>query len=148
MWVMRSMQPRARVGMCRDQVAGTRERIALMGAARVTTDTGTTAREVTPLGDPVMIAKFLVPAPNGPMLRRRRLVERLSAAVAGRPVTLVCAPAGSGKTVLAGSWAASGTFPGPVAWISLDEDDERPGVFWTYVVTAMERAGVDVNGVD
>jgi LuxR family maltose regulon positive regulatory protein len=113
----------------------------------VTTDTATTAREVTPLGDPVMIAKFLVPAPNGPMLRRRRLLERLSAAVAGSPVTLVCAPAGSGKTVLASSWVSSGTFPDPVVWISLDEDDERPGIFWTYVVTGLDRAGVDVEGV-
>jgi len=94
-----------------------------------------------------MIAKFLVPAPNGPMLRRRRLVERLSAAVAERPVTLVCAPAGSGKTILAGSWVSSGMFPGPVVWISLDEDDERPGIFWTYVLTGLQRGGVDVEGV-
>ncbi len=111
------------------------------------TDTAPTGGEVIPLGDPVMIAKFLVPAPNGPMLRRRRLVERLSAAVAGRPVTLVCAPAGSGKTVLASSWVTSGMVPGPVVWISLDEDDERPGIFWTYVVTGLERGGVDVEGV-
>src|SRR4051794_12941153 len=147
MWVMRPVRPGARVGTCRDHVAGTCECIALRGAARGTTDTATTAREVTPLGDPVMIAKFLAPPPNGPMLRRRRLLERLSAAVAGSPVTLVCAPAGSGKTVLASAWVSSGMFPDPVVWISLDEDDERPGIFWTYVVTGLDRAGVDVEGV-
>jgi LuxR family maltose regulon positive regulatory protein len=94
-----------------------------------------------------MIAKFLVPAPNGPMLRRRRLVDRLSTAVAGNPVTLVCAPAGSGKTVLASSWVATGVVPGTVVWISLDEEDDRPGVFWTYMVSGLERGGVDVEGV-
>jgi LuxR family maltose regulon positive regulatory protein len=135
------------VGTCRDHLGGTRVRTALRGAAEVIMDSATTGREVTPLGDPVMIAKFLVPAPSGPMLRRRRLVERLSGAVAGRPVTLVCAPAGSGKTVLAGSWVSSAMFPGPVVWISLDEDDERPGIFWTYVVTGLDRGGVDVEGV-
>jgi LuxR family maltose regulon positive regulatory protein len=94
-----------------------------------------------------MIAKFLVPALNGPILRRRRLVDRLSAAVARQPLTVVCAPAGSGKTVLASSWVSSGVAPSPVVWISLDEDDDRPGVFWTYVVAGLERAGVDVGGV-
>jgi LuxR family maltose regulon positive regulatory protein len=31
-----------------------------------------------------------------------------------------------------------------VAWISLDEYDNRPGVFWSYVVAAMRRSGVAV----
>jgi LuxR family transcriptional regulator, maltose regulon positive regulatory protein len=113
----------------------------------VITETARTARDVTPLGDPIMSAKFFVPAPNGPVLRRRRLVDRLAAAVAERPLTVVCAPAGTGKTILAGSWVTSGIVPGPVVWISLDEDDDRPGVFWTYVVAGLERAGVDVEGV-
>src|SRR3954471_16785947 len=118
---------------------------ALRGAAEVPTEMA--ARDVTPLGDPVMSASFLVPALNGPILRRRRLLDRLSAAVAGRPLTVVCAPAGSGKTVLASSWVSSGAAPRPVVWISLDEDDDRPGVFWTYVVAGLERGGVDIADV-
>jgi LuxR family transcriptional regulator, maltose regulon positive regulatory protein len=113
----------------------------------VTTDTETSTRDGTVLGDPIMTAKFLVPAPNGPMLRRRRLVDRLSTAVAGHLVTLVCAPAGSGKTVLASSWVVAGAVPGTVVWISLDEEDDRPGVFWTYLITGLEHGGVDVEGV-
>src|SRR5262245_59130654 len=38
------------------------------------------------------------PAPRGLVIERRRLLERLSQAVDEAPLTLVCAPAGSGKT--------------------------------------------------
>ncbi|MGZ4625263.1 MAG: LuxR C-terminal-related transcriptional regulator [Kineosporiaceae bacterium] len=103
-------------------------------------------RVLTPIGDPIMTAKFLLPVVNAPVLERRRLLELLTACVAG-PVTLISAPAGSGKSVLASSWAAAGVAPGPVVWISLDEEDDLPGVFWTYVVTGLARSGVDVGGV-
>ena len=103
-------------------------------------------RVLTPVGDPIMTAKFLVPVMNAPVLERRRLIELLTAGVAG-PVTLVSAPAGSGKTVLAGAWVRHEVAPGPVAWISLDEEDDLPGVFWTYVVAGLQRSGVDVSGV-
>ena len=39
-------------------------------------------------------------------------------------------------------WAAAE--PAPVAWISLDEYDNRPGVFWSYVIAALRRTGVAV----
>jgi LuxR family maltose regulon positive regulatory protein len=62
-------------------------------------------------------------------------------------LTLVSAPAGCGKTTLAAAWATSGAALGPVAWLSLDEDDDQPGVFWSYVLAALSRAGVSVSGV-
>jgi LuxR family transcriptional regulator, maltose regulon positive regulatory protein len=85
-------------------------------------------RRLTPVGDPIMTAKFLVPVVNAPVLRRQRLIDLVTACVAG-PVTLISAPAGSGKTVLASSWVAAGVAPGPVTWISVDEEDDLPGVF-------------------
>nr|KEP23683.1 hypothetical protein DA06_05835 [Georgenia sp. SUBG003] len=57
------------------------------------------------------------------------------------PLTLVCAPAGSGKTVLVSSWARSRP-DGPPAWVSLDEYDLRDGSFWPLVVDALTRHGV------
>ena len=39
-------------------------------------------------------------------------------------------------------WAA--TEPGTVAWVGLDEFDNRPGVFWSYVVAALRRSGVAI----
>jgi LuxR family maltose regulon positive regulatory protein len=39
-------------------------------------------------------------------------------------------------------WAAAE--PGPVAWVCLDDYDNRPGVFWSYVIAALRRAGISV----
>jgi LuxR family maltose regulon positive regulatory protein len=57
-----------------------------------------------------------------------------------RELTLVCTPAGFGKTTLLADWAARITRS--VAWLSLDPDDSDPVRFWRYVVAALERAGV------
>jgi LuxR family transcriptional regulator, maltose regulon positive regulatory protein len=109
---------------------------------------GTTGFErlLTPAGDPVMTAKFLVPVMNAPVLERPRLLRLLTEAAAGA-LTLISAPAGSGKTVLASSWVRAGAAPGPVGWISLDEEDDLPGIFWTYVLTGLQRADADLAGV-
>jgi LuxR family maltose regulon positive regulatory protein len=40
------------------------------------------------------------------------------------------------------SWVDAGLAPGPVVWISLDALDRQPGIFWTYLLTALTRAGV------
>ena len=80
------------------------------------------------------------------MLDRPRLNQRLTTAAAGT-FTLISAPAGSGKTVLASSWVLAGAAPGPVAWIQLDAEDDLPGLFWTYLLTGLERAGAEVTGV-
>lgn len=60
---------------------------------------------------------------------RRRLLDLLSAGVEQR-VTLISAGAGWGKSMLAAQWAAVGTAPYPVAWLSLDSYDNDPVVFW------------------
>src|SRR5215218_4366384 len=52
------------------------------------------------------------------------------------PLTLVVAPAGSGKTSLLRSWVAAGRFP--YAWLSLDADDRDPVQLWRGVFAALE----------
>src|SRR5690349_10625360 len=106
----------------------------------------TLERYLTPTGDPILTSKLLVPAATGPTVPRPRLHARLTEAVNG-PLTLVSAPAGSGKTVLVSSWVAAGEAPGPVVWISLDEEEDAPGVFWSYVLAGLRRAGIEVEGV-
>src|SRR3954468_1137817 len=106
------------------------------------TGMGVPERATTPPGDPIMTAKFLIPAAKAPVVPRPRLFDRLTGAVRG-PLTLVSAPAGSGKSVLVSTWATSGEAPGPLVWISLDEEDHQPGVFWSYVLAGLLRAGVD-----
>jgi LuxR family maltose regulon positive regulatory protein len=53
-----------------------------------------------------------------------------------RPLTLVAAPAGYGKSVLVCSWL--NTSERPCAWLSLDETIDDLGVFLTYFVAAIQ----------
>jgi LuxR family maltose regulon positive regulatory protein len=50
---------------------------------------------------------------------------------------MVCTPAGFGKTSLLADWATSAEWP--VAWLTLDPQDNDPVRFWRYVVGALDR---------
>ncbi|MCF3106142.1 helix-turn-helix transcriptional regulator [Streptomyces roseoverticillatus] len=89
-------------------------------------------------GDPLLAAKFSVPAAPRHHVARHRLLDRVGEGTNG-PMTLVTGPAGAGKTALAAAWARDGEPPGPVAWLTLDTHDGAPGVFWSYVVEALGR---------
>jgi LuxR family maltose regulon positive regulatory protein len=53
-----------------------------------------------------------------------------------RKLTLVAAPAGFGKTTLVSTWVANcGT---QIAWLSLDEGDNDPTRFLTYLIAALQ----------
>ena len=69
----------------------------------------------------VLTTRLVVPPVPPGMVARPRVSEKLSADVE-RPLTLVVAPAGSGKTALLSSWAAA---PGPRAFACLGR--ARPG---------------------
>ncbi|MFF7725597.1 LuxR C-terminal-related transcriptional regulator [Streptomyces sp. NPDC008001] len=89
-------------------------------------------------GDPLLAAKFTVPAAPPHHVPRPRLLGKVSAGTRG-PVTFVTGPAGAGKTTVAAAWARDGEPPGPVAWLTLGTHDGAPGVFWSYVVEALGR---------
>ncbi|HET6939692.1 MAG TPA: LuxR C-terminal-related transcriptional regulator [Nocardioides sp.] len=72
---------------------------------------------------------------QGYLLPRPRLHALLEAAVTA-PLTLVVAPAGTGKTSLLRSWAADTALP--LAWLSLDEEDRDPQQLWRGVLAALE----------
>src|ERR1051325_11239999 len=98
---------------------------------------------VTPAGDPIMAAKLRIPSVQPWVIERPRLLEIFSQGLEG-PLTLVSAPAGSGKTVLASSWAAAQTGSSRIAWVSLDEEDVQPGLLWSYVIAGLADSGVPV----
>jgi LuxR family transcriptional regulator, maltose regulon positive regulatory protein len=85
-------------------------------------------------GDALVATKFHVPRAG--FVPRPRLLARLAQGV-GRGLTLVCTPAGFGKTTLLGDWARRSRRP--VAWLSLDAADNDPARFWRYVAEALER---------
>ena len=79
--------------------------------------------------------KFHRPSIPHDLLVRPRLIDKLSQALR-RPLTLVSAPAGYGKSVLASSFLQ--TCPLPSAWVSLDEQDDDLRVFLDYILTALD----------
>ena len=80
--------------------------------------------------------KLRPPLTRADLLGRERLLARLRVAVASHPLTLISAPAGSGKTTLVTQWASA---PGgvAVAWLALDEQDNDPALFLAGLLAAL-----------
>jgi len=94
---------------------------------------------------PVIETKFYIPRWRPGLVPRPRLVARLDRSVASK-LTLLSAPPGFGKTTLLAEWlAATPADARPVAWLSLDQSDNHPATFWTYVITALQRAQPEVG---
>ncbi len=101
------------------------------------------------MAGPLLETKLHVPRWRRGLVARPRLSERLSRG-ADSALTLVSAPAGFGKTTLLAEWLAAAPADGrAVAWLSLDQRDNDPAVFWTYLVAALKTAapGVDASAL-
>lgn len=71
------------------------------------------------------------------LVERERLLNDLDAVFLHRLV-FVSAAAGSGKTTLLSAWAVrQRVFAHLVSWLSLDEQDNDPMRFWSYVIAAL-----------
>src|SRR5215213_4006873 len=93
---------------------------------------------------PLLQAKFYIPPPRPHQVRREHLTERLQDNAARR-LTLISAPAGFGKSTLVSEWLTH--IEHAAAWLSLDEDDNEPVRFLTYLIAALQthqgNMGVD-----
>ena len=85
-----------------------------------------------------------MPAPPAGIVLRPRLAELLGDGLDGF-TTLVCAPAGSGKTSLLSAELRREELP-PPAWVSLGVGDDEPGRFWGMVLASLRAAGVVPEG--
>ena len=85
----------------------------------------------------MLATKFAIPQVSASLVPRARLVAALHEGVARRLV-VVSTPAGFGKTTLLATWARQAG--SPVAWLSLDRDDNDPARFWRYLAAAVDRA--------
>jgi LuxR family maltose regulon positive regulatory protein len=84
----------------------------------------------------ILTTKLYIPPPRPNLVPRPRLVGRLDEGLRQKHrLTLISAPAGFGKTTLLSEWVAGDDRL--VAWLSLDEGDNDPVRFWTYVVAAL-----------
>ena len=93
---------------------------------------------------PILATKLYVPPPRPKAVLRPRLIERLNEGLsASRKLTLISAPAGFGKTTLVSEWVAG--CERPVAWLSLDEGDNDPTRFLTYLVAALQTIAANIG---
>jgi LuxR family maltose regulon positive regulatory protein len=92
----------------------------------------------------VLSTKLYIPPARENAIARPHLTEKLLSGVSRLgSFTLVSGPAGFGKTTLLSefvSWLQQ-----PAAWVSLDEGDNDPIQFWTYLITACRSILEDVG---
>jgi LuxR family maltose regulon positive regulatory protein len=87
--------------------------------------------------------KQVIPPVRAGAIPRERLERQLRQA--DTRLTLVVAPAGWGKTSLLSGWAADAGEKRRIAWVSLDESDDEPVRFWSYVLTALHGVSDEIS---
>ena len=85
--------------------------------------------------DLLLATKLRVPRPRPHLVHRPRLIQRLEQGME-RALTLISAPVGFGKSTLLSDWLASCTIP--VAWLSLEPQDNEPARFLSYLLAALQ----------
>ena len=94
------------------------------------------------MSTPILATKLYIPRLRPHVVIRPRLIERLNEGL-HRKLTLIAAPAGFGKTTLVSAWAEG--IERPVAWLSLDDQDNDPTRFLRYLVAALQTIAADVG---
>nr|BBH86456.1 HTH-type transcriptional regulator MalT [Thermosporothrix sp. COM3] len=84
---------------------------------------------------PLLLTRLRPPRLSASLLDRPHLLQRLDSA-SRQKLTLLVAPAGSGKTTLVNQWLQ--TRDHAVAWVSLDRGDNDVFRFWKAVITASQ----------
>ena len=115
-------------------------------AARTAVGSAERARASADSDVSILRSKITMPAAPDWAVPRPRLDQLIADGVQG-PLTALMGPPGMGKTLAMASWAAGNQSSSRVAWVTLDEFDNRPRVLWGYVMTALRRAGVAVPHV-
>jgi LuxR family maltose regulon positive regulatory protein len=93
----------------------------------------------------LIATKISVPPSRAVLVRRERLFERLDAGLQ-RKLTVLSAPAGFGKTTLLSHWVEQQERP--LAWVALDEQDNDPHRFLTYLAHSLQSAVPDLQLIE
>ncbi|HET9561512.1 MAG TPA: helix-turn-helix transcriptional regulator, partial [Propionibacteriaceae bacterium] len=95
---------------------------------------------------PLLETKLHTPRRRQGLVARPRLIDHLSRG-GESALTLVSAPAGFGKTTLLADWLGAVVADGRgAAWLSLDQRDNDPALFWTYLIEALKTAVPGLGG--
>ncbi len=93
-------------------------------------------------GGQLISTKFHAPTPRRKHVSRPALIAHLEE-LTSRKLTLLCAPAGFGKTTLLSEWASATEIQ--TAWLDLEEQDNQVERFWIYVITALQNVLEEVG---
>jgi len=85
--------------------------------------------------DQLLTTKLHIPQLSVDLVPRPHLYKRLDEGLT-RKLTLVSAPTGFGKSTLVTGWLSERDHS--VAWLSLDQGDNDPVRFWTYLIAAIQ----------
>ena len=85
--------------------------------------------------------KLCVPPLRSSLISRIELIDELNHGLP-RKLTFFSAPAGFGKTTMTANWLQDQ----PVAWFALDQDDNEPGRFLTYLIAALHQQNERLGG--
>jgi LuxR family maltose regulon positive regulatory protein len=87
----------------------------------------------------LLTTQLYAPRVRAGLVPRLRLLARLDAGLE-TPLTVVTAPAGFGKTAMLAAWQAELRARGmPVGWLTLEDGDNDPIRFWSYILAALAR---------
>ncbi|MCA1676414.1 MAG: hypothetical protein LC799_30995, partial [Actinobacteria bacterium] len=104
------------------------------------------ARPDPGVADDCCTSKIGVPALPEWLIPRTRLTTRIDKGSRGA-LTVVTGAPGAGKTVAVASWVASRTGAvaerGPLAWVTGDDGDVDPDLFWSSLQEALRRTGIE-----
>ena len=105
------------------------------------------SRPITELSTPLLKTKIFPPRLPGEFIHRPRLTDRINQGVKC-PLTLITAPAGFGKTNLLIEWTRETNLP--VAWLTLDRDDNELSRFIRYAIGALQivEPGLGEEAID
>jgi len=98
--------------------------------------------------DPLLRTKLCAPAPRGDVIHRPRLIAALQDGLQRegtftRKLTLISAPAGYGKTTLAGQWLSEVNLP--AAWLTLESSENDSTRFLRYLVAALQNVSTPIG---
>jgi LuxR family maltose regulon positive regulatory protein len=85
----------------------------------------------------LLATKLRIPPNPHHAVSRARLIDALERGIPDYKLILLSAPAGYGKTTLLAQWSHASRFP--IAWLSLDEEDNELDRFLRYLLTAWEE---------
>ena len=99
-------------------------------------------RRTSPMPAPLLQTKLYAPPLRSQLVPRPAVTAKLRTGLT-QPLTLIAAPAGFGKTTLVCESMAQSDQP--VAWLSLDDDDNDAARFLTYLVAALQTVCDDLG---